>query len=53
MNFTQADIPRTNQKLTLLKAHGGGTIAAAAALVKHEISVLLPQLVNYGSGLVS
>jgi hypothetical protein len=53
MNFTQAQVPGTNQKITFGKTHGSGAIATAAALVKHQIPMLFPQLIYYSPGFVS
>jgi len=52
VNFTQAQIPGANQKITFCKTHGSGAIATATALVKHQIPMLFPQLVYNSSGFV-
>jgi hypothetical protein len=53
VNFTQAQVPGTYQKITFGKTHGSGAIATAAALVKHQIPMLFPQLVYNSPGFVS
>ena len=52
MNFTQAQVSGTNQKIAFGKAHGSGAVATATALVKHQIPMLFPQLVYNSSGFV-
>jgi hypothetical protein len=53
MDFTQAQVPGTNQKITFGKTHGSGAIATATALVKHQIPMLFPQPVYDSPGFAS
>jgi hypothetical protein len=53
MDFTQAQVPGANQKITFGKTHGSGAIATATALVKHQIPMLFPQPVYNSPGFVS
>lgn len=53
MNLTQTQVPGTKQKITFGKTHGSGAIATATALVKHQIPMLFPQLIDNSPGFVS
>jgi len=46
VDLADPDIVVVEQEFTTLEAHGGRAVAAAAALMKHEFAVLVPQGVN-------
>ena len=50
MNFAQAQIPGSQQEIALLKTHGRGAVTATAALVKDQLAVLLPELIDHRPG---
>jgi hypothetical protein len=52
VNFAQFNIAGTHQKFTLVKAHGLGSIATTPTLVKHQVPVLLSELMNQLFGIV-
>lgn len=52
VNFSQAQISRANDKIAIGKAHGCRAIAATAALVEYQLSMLLTQLINNSLGSV-
>jgi len=53
MDFTQTQVPGTNQEIPFGKTHGSGAIATATALVKHQIPMLFPQAIYNSPGFVS
>jgi hypothetical protein len=50
VNFTQQLVVIVNVKLSIGKAHGGGAVAATAALVENKGPVLGVEAVNDGAG---
>gem|GEM_PF-3468534 len=46
MNFTQAYISGTDQKVTFRKTHGSRAIEATTALVKNQLPMPFPQLID-------
>lgn len=52
MHFAQAYVAATDLELSCRKTHGLATITAATALVKHQRTMICPQLVDQCIGFV-
>jgi hypothetical protein len=50
MDFAQAQVPGSEQEITLLKTHGRGAVTATAALVENQLAMLLPELIDHRPG---
>jgi hypothetical protein len=48
--LTQTQVSGTDQKLAFYKTHGRGAITTTTALVKHQVTMLFPKLVDYRPG---